>query len=49
MRARYGGNRGTGSGGAAFPTVYEKTRPEVDWKAWLEEEEAVAAKAAKQE
>lgn len=49
MRAQYGGNRVTGSDGAAFPTVYEKTRPEVDWKAWLEEEEAVAAKAAKQE
>ena len=47
MRARYGGS-GNETGHAAFPTVYEKTRPEIDWKFWLEEEEAVAAKAAKQ-
>lgn len=47
MRERYGGNVGTGT--AVFPTVFEKTRPEIEWKSWLEEEEAVAAKAAKQQ
>jgi|EP01043_Picozoa_sp_COSAG02_P050483 hypothetical protein len=48
MRARYGGNGGNGTA-AAFPTVYEKTRPEVKWKSWLEEEEVVAATAAKRQ
>ena len=47
MRTRYGGDGATGS--AAFPTVYEKTRPEVEWRTWLAEEATVAAKADKRD
>lgn len=49
MRARYGGDHSTEPAGATFPSVYEKTRPEVAWRDWLEEEMVVASKAAKQE
>ena len=44
-----GGGSSSGGGGGVFPTVFEKTRPEMDWRGWLAEEEAVAAAAAKRD
>ena len=47
--AKAEGGGSSSGGGGVFPTVFEKTRPEMDWRGWLAEEEAVAAAAAKRD
>ena len=47
--AKAEGGGSSSGGGGVFPTVFEKTRPEMDWRGWLAEEEAVAAAVAKRD